>query len=258
MRILVVGLAVLWLGLIAASWAEADTTTDRAPASTTPNGVTSGSGDEDYNFSWLDPEKKIYVLQNRKYAKAEKVLISAMAGPGLSNPFRTVLNLDLRLAYYFSESWGIEGFYVNVINSPNNTFKALNGTGSGVYPVTREFNSELGALVHWVPWYAKINVFNSILYFDWYFAAGIGNLSSNVFPFSLSGGTPTAVSQNNTALILGTGHQYHLSQNFIVRLDFTEAIYRAFVFGVNDGTPGKDEQATYSNFNFSVGLGLKL
>ena len=34
--------------------------------------------DDEYNFSWLDPDKKIYVLQNRKYRKAGRVMFSGM------------------------------------------------------------------------------------------------------------------------------------------------------------------------------------
>ena len=79
----------------------------------------------EYNFNWLDPDKKIYVLQNRKYLKTNRVLFSGMTGVGTSNAYRKVYNFDFRMAYSFSEEFGIEGFFqfsknsVVKIYSPN-------------------------------------------------------------------------------------------------------------------------------------------
>ena len=110
-------LAVLWMVIVAATWADAaernsdpesraaalkagshgpqdptdSTQTLSAEADRYPIGVNrspaglsgaerapaaSGDGsnsDDEYNFNWLDPEKKIYVLQNRKYLKANRL-----------------------------------------------------------------------------------------------------------------------------------------------------------------------------------------
>src|SRR6478609_7348924 len=81
--------------------------------------------EQEYNFNWLDPDKKIYVLQNRRYEKAGKIMISAMIGPGLSNPYRDVVSIDPRIAYYFNETWGIELFYGMQSYTVNSTEKAI-------------------------------------------------------------------------------------------------------------------------------------
>ena len=46
LRWIFIFIALGWMALMASTWSEAATS----------------SGDEEYNFSWLDPDKKIYVL----------------------------------------------------------------------------------------------------------------------------------------------------------------------------------------------------
>jgi outer membrane beta-barrel protein len=106
-----------------------------------------------------------------------------------------------------------------------------------------------------VPWYAKINVFNKIFYFDWYLAGGGGTVNSILTDSGSSKGGPTGTSvltQNSPAFFLGTGHQFHLSDSVVFRLDLTGAFYNAQI----DNTNG--DKTWYSNFNFGVGLGLRL
>jgi outer membrane beta-barrel protein len=261
LKVVLVLFAVFWLIVVAASWAESaelpsvnppgaqapSQSTDRAPAALEDE-------NSEYNFNWLDPEKKIYVLQNRKYTKAGHVFLNLMAGPGLSNPYRTTWNLDPRIDYYFSEAFGIEMFWAQTFNTQNNTFTALqSASNSQTVPVVRELKSELGFMAQWVPWYAKINVFNKILYFDWYFQAGGGQISANlIVPPAVAGGASSTQSQNMFALYAGTGHLYHLTQDVTVRLDFTGAYYHAPLQG-NTGT-----STWFSNYNFEIGFGYRL
>ena len=42
------------------------------------------SDDDEFNFSWLDPDKKVYVLQNRKYRKKNRFAIFLTGGLNLS------------------------------------------------------------------------------------------------------------------------------------------------------------------------------
>jgi outer membrane beta-barrel protein len=260
MKIGAVLLACLWLGLVAASWADAqETATGTTPssaseASRSPASVTPSSSDDEYNFNWLDPEKKIYVLQNRRYLKANRLMLSALAGVGFSNPYRSAYNFDPRITYYFSESWGIELFYTLTANVVNSTFNALAGTHSNILPVIREVRSQWGGTAQWVPWYAKINVFNKILYFDWYFNAGAGDMRAAVYNSSADGITtnPNEVDQDYFAFYLGTGHIYHITDSLLVRLDFNAAIYTTQIYGTGGGA------TWYSNLNFGAGVGWRL
>jgi hypothetical protein len=136
------------LELFGPSWAKADD---------------SKKNDEEYNFNWLDPDKKIYVLQNRKYLKGGHPILSVLGGVGFSNPYASTYNLDGRFAFYITEVWGIEAFYTYTVNSPNSTLQALGIAAPNTLPNVRQIRAQFGGQLHYVPWYAKINVFNSIL-----------------------------------------------------------------------------------------------
>lgn len=229
------------LGMV--SWAKADDLDDetsRSPAAFIDDNR------KDFDFSWLDPDKRVYVLQNRKYQKSGKVYLSLLGGIGAHDSYRNTYSIAPKLAFYFSEEWGIELFYTYSFNVENNAAQALNQASPGAQPVVREFQSQMGGLLHWAPWYAKINVFNSILYFDWYFEAGAGMLQANLFQL----GNP-AGNQNLLGVFLGTGHQFHLSQHWSIRLDVLATLYSAPIFG----TTG--DNAWFSAFNFNIGLGFR-
>jgi outer membrane beta-barrel protein len=254
LKVVLVLVAVFWLVIVAASWAESaelpsqTPTPQRAPATAD----TIQDENSEYNFNWLDPEKKIYVLQNRKYEKAGHAMATLMGGPGLSNSYSTAWNLDPRIAYYFSEAFGIEAFYTVTFNSQNNTFKALSQTSPTTLPVVRQFKNELGFVGQWVPWYAKINVFNKIIYFDWYFAGGAGQVDTQIDTRTNTNQPQQLQDQKFFALYAGTGHLYHLTTDVTVRLDFTGSYYRAPLQGnVGDST-------WFSNYNFAIGFGYRL
>lgn len=252
-KILLILIAILWLVVIAVSWVGAEDSAhadDAAPATASSS---SASSDDEYNFNWLDPEKKIYVLQNRRYLKAHRALLSLMIGPGLSNPYRNTFNVDPRVAYYFNEQWGIEGFYTVSFNTPNEAVQALADATPTTLSVAHEVRGEGGALVHWVPWYAKLNFFNKILYFDWYLEGGGGEVNWSAF----GTGTSTAAAQvigslGRPAAFAGTGMQFHLNENLAVRLDFMGAYFTAPIEGVTGDT------SWFSNYNFGIGLGVRL
>lgn len=242
----------LWLTLVAAAWAEASTESpaDRAPAAAAKDSVEEA---DEYSFSWLDPDKQIYVLQNRKYTKTGRPMISVLGGVGLSSAYRNTLSVSPRLAFYFLESLGIEGFFSMTRNSASNTFKELEIVSASLaIPAVREFRSQFGGLIHWVPWYAKINFFNQILYFDWYLSGGAGRINAEVDTNTQAGGASKFVSQGLTSFYLGTGHQYHISRHISLRADFTGAFYQAPLLGV-----GGDD-TWFSNFDFAIGLGFRI
>jgi outer membrane beta-barrel protein len=252
----IIAFAVVWLAIVAANWAESAELKGSASSdpssddSATVQKNSDNSADSDYNFNWLDPEKKIYVLQNRRYTKANRAMISLLVGPGSGNAYRTVFNVEPRLSYYFSESFGFEGFYSSTSNSPNGNFTSLQNTSKTIIPFIREFQHEVGAMAEWIPWYAKINVFNSIIYFDWYFNLGLGAISSQNITQQIAGGPTTTNPENLTGIYWGTGHLYHLNNNWTARLDITSAVYHA----ANDP---QGDKTWYSNYNFEIGLGYR-
>jgi outer membrane beta-barrel protein len=217
------------------------------------------AADDDYNFSWLDPDKKIYVLQNRKFRKAHAADIYIMGGMGLGETYRKAYQYQPRLGYWFNEDFGIEGFYTGRFNSNNNAYTALAqeiAVGGGSTPLIREVSSQMGVLLNWAPWYAKINVFNTILYFDWYFSLGLGSMGTDIGPKTKADNPSLWKSENLFAVYLGTGHIFHLSEKFMARLDFLGHFYSAKIYGGLAGAPA--DSSIFSNFDMNLGIGLKL
>ncbi len=218
--------------------------------------------DNDYNFSWLDPEKKIYVLQNRRYRKAGNPQLYVLGGISLGDTYRTVYQVQPRLGYWFNEDFGIEGFYSSRFHSVNNSYRALEQAiesgGVAKSPYIREVKSQLGVLFNWAPWYAKINVFNSIIYFDWYFSVGAGVLSTDIGPKTKEDAVsaPDWKSESLFAVYLGTGQLFHLSERWMVRLDALGHFYSASIYGGLPGAP--TDKSIFSDFALNLGLGLKL
>jgi outer membrane beta-barrel protein len=215
--------------------------------------------DDDYNFSWLDPEKKIYVLQNRRYRKAGTPQFYAMGGFSLGDTYRSVIQAQPRLAWWMNEDMGFEVFYSYRSHSPNNVYEALDKAtnGGAQSPYIREVRSQFGVLYNWAPWYAKINVFNSVLYFDWYFSIGGGMIGTMIGQRTeATDATKGWRTQNLFAAYLGTGHLFHLSEHWKIRLDVLGHFYLANVFEGLTGVAPK--QAVFSNFTSQVGIGYQL
>jgi len=236
--------AGFWLTMMAISWAKG---AERDPAS-----ADAAVGTGDYSFQWLDPDKKIYVLQNRRYQKAGRLQISANAGIASTNAYRDSYSIEPRVAYYFREWLGIEGFYSFYLNQENSTFEALSRAAPNALPSVRELRSQMGALIKYVPWYAKINVFNQILYFDWSFSAGVGQLATALDTRTSSSAAATYLNENLIGYYLGTGHQYHLSDTFSVRFDYLATFYKAPLLGTSGSS------TWFSSSTFSAGVGVRL
>lgn len=208
------------------------------------------AADDEYNFSWLDPDKKVYVLQNRKYRKALKPAVYLQGGLNLDNPYRSELLYGVRASFWFSEQFGVDAFYFKVNSSKNDTFNALEdaASNSGALPFVRRHHSYLGALGTWTPWYAKLNFFNKILYFDWFFNLGLGQASTSVDRNRSKVTPPNFVNENNFAIFYGTGQNFYVTRNFMVRLDLIGSTYNATT--VNANTTKR-----YFNWDFVAGIG---
>ena len=255
---LVWGVAVLLLWIVTqvflnSSWAANSEETpegNRSPAS----GV--WDSETEYSFKWLDSDKKVYVLQNRRYLKRRRVMATIMGGYGASNPYRDTFNLDARVGFFITEDFGIEGYFNQSFNSNNNTLSALLNSGTTALPAERENLTQAGGLVLWAPFYAKINLFNWIMYFDWYLSSGAGVILSQAGARANSNASslPAFESQNLFSIYFGTGHLYHLSDWLFARVDVLGALYRAPTFGTTSLGAG---YSWFINYNINLGVGVR-
>jgi outer membrane beta-barrel protein len=218
-----------------------------------------GSESDVYDFSWLDPDKEIFVLQNRKFKKAQKFFGSAAGGMTTSGAFVDATSLQGRIGFFFTEQLGIEGIYSKNSGKENSTAQSVrNPGGVGSIPYRRIVEDYQGALFVWSPFYAKINTFNKIVYFDWSLALGYGKVNDRSNRDEFNNGTAGVFSEaaeSHNALMWGTGIKFYLTEHINVRLDFTAIHYKA-QRAERNARVGED--SNYSNFDLTAGLEFRL
>ncbi len=221
-----------------------------ARAEDAPNAV----AENEYDFSWLDPDKKIYVVQNRKYVKKQKLELAISGGLGIGEPYRTRRILLPRAFYYLSESLGVSVFGGFNSNSENSNVAALASVASRI-PAVRDIQSMYGASVVWLPFYGKINMFNQILYIDWHFEAGLGQVASEIDLNTTIGNAPRITETSHTSFHWGTGQKFFITRNFAARLDFLAVYYTAPTGVDGDLTSSRGAvEETYDNYFVTLGL----
>ncbi len=202
-----------------------------------------------YDFSWLDKDKEIYVLQNRKFRKDGRLYVGLGAVKTLSGAFIDSIGGNVRAGYFFKEDWGVEFLYAKNSGSENDTAKGVKEQGT--VPFYRKIDSMMGGIVWWSPFYAKINTFNEIFYFDWMFGLGVAQVKTldnrNKF---LPAAPSTLTSEDTMGGLWSTAMRFHINQAWSLRLDFTGTHYSADRKTSN--TAGKSQ--LFSNYDFGLGL----
>ena len=204
-----------------------------------------------YDFSWLDPEKEVYVLQNRKYVKGGRLHFYAGGGTTLSGPFVDSTTLQARAGYFFNENWGFEVLYARNNGKENSTAELVRTSG-GARPFRRIVDDYTGGMLVWAPFYSKINTFNKILYFDWFIGLGYAKVqeTNNKIEFQRMAAGPLSEESHN-ALMWNLGVKFFINNTWSLRTDVTALHYQA------DGPELDDPQSTwYNNFDLVFMLGM--
>ena len=194
------------------------------------------AGESDlYDFLWLDPDKKVYVLQNKVYKRKGKKYADLGFIKGLSSNFQTTYGTHLKFGYYIFEDWAIEGIYNKYTNSDNEALKNLKQINNTV-PFIRKFKDSYGLAANWSPFYGKINTFNKIFYFDWSFGFGVLKLNteSNV-DTALNPNEDGFKKESYTGGLIKTGLRFHINKNIHLGLDYQNTLYKA----KNPGAPAE-------------------
>ncbi len=209
-----------------------------------------------YDFSWLDSDKEVYVLQNRKFRKASKVYIGGTIGKQTNGAFIDSYAVDLYAGYFFKEDWGVELSYTKGSGKENATHDAVNSDGSSV-AFYRKMDTATTAMLMWSPFYSKINTFNKIFYFDWLLGAGFSNFTSldNRNKFLPNGFAEQGelTSASNIGLSWMTGLRFHISESWSSRIDF-----KAFHIKGETASRGgssfeiEEKYVHYYNVNFGI------
>ncbi len=206
-----------------------------------------------YDFLWLDPDKSVYVLQKKMYAKKRTVYFNAGFLTNNASDFQDTIGASLKLGYFFKEDWGLEFLYNAYNNSNNETFENVQSV-NGSEPFIRRPNSLMGLTVQWSPFYGKINTFNKIYYFDWSFGLGVGKLSteSNADTASLNTTSNTYTDESFTGIIAKTNFRFYFTKRIHMDVDYISTTYSAPGPKVNDVQT--DSTTTSSDFAISLGF----
>jgi outer membrane beta-barrel protein len=208
-----------------------------------------------YEFSWLDPDKEVYVLQNRKFRKAERLYVNAGGGITTSGAFVDSTSIQGRAGFFMTEGFGVEGIFAKNSGKENATAAGVrSSTGGSATPFRRIVDNYWGVMATWSPFYSKTNTFNSIVYMDWIFGVGYAQLTekNNKLDFSLDAiiaASHTPTTESHSGLIWEAGLMFYLNQNFTLRTDLTAIHYSA----TNVKTAGSSLK---SNFDATVSLGF--
>jgi outer membrane beta-barrel protein len=203
-----------------------------------------------YEFSWLDPDKEVYVLQNRKFRKVNHLQLNLGGGITTSGAFVDAKTLQGRVGYFFTEDFGLEGFYTKNSGKENDTATGVrNKGGAGSYPFRRIVDGYTGGMVLWSPFYSKINTFNKIVYMDWIFGLGYAQLKEHNNKIELNDSVnKTETYETHSGFVWDVGMKFYIDESFSVRTDLTAVHYSAT-------KATSTESAYYSNFDAAVSLG---
>lgn len=203
-----------------------------------------------YDFSWLDKDKEVYVLQNRKFRKNGKLTVGLTLGKSTNGAFIDSYEGNILASYFFKEDWGLEFVYTTANGSLNKTHDSVKGQGAKAF--YKKVDTAMSFLLMWSPFYSKINTFNKIFYYDWLFGVGLANISTldNRNEATANANSNELTSESSTALTWTTGLRFYISDSWSTRFDF-RAIHNNSEIQVSDT---ETDERFIHYYNFNIGL----
>ena len=209
------------------------------------------AGEEDlYDFLWLDPDKSVYVLQNKIYPKDKTFYIDlGYLGLNLTSTFQDTQGAQLKAGYFFKEEWAFEINYLKYTNSDNAALSGVENVAA-VTPFVRRPLSSTSIFLIWSPFYGKINTFNKIYYFDWSFGVGTGvyQMESNLKTAELKDENRFDA-ETYTPLQLKTTLKFHINKSLHLGVEFLNT-------NIQSNTPSNPNSKSWDLNNdviFSIG-----
>ena len=181
-----------------------------------------------YDFLWLDPDKKVYVLQNKLYKKEHTFYADIGYLANFTSKFQETQGFSFKTGFYVHEEWGLELFYNQYSNRDNDDWRNVRSI-NGADPFVRRFNSSYGAMAIWSPFYGKINTFNQIFYFDWSFGLGIAKIDaeSNRSTVDDTNLKSKYNKERYNAAVWKTNFKFHMTENVHLGVEWMQHHYKA-------------------------------
>jgi len=203
-----------------------------------------------YDFLWLDPDKKVYVLQNKLFKKEHSFYADIGYLSNFTSKFQDTNGFALRTGYFIHEEWGLELYYNQYSNSNNSDWESIRAV-NGADPFVRKMDKSFGAFVIWSPFYGKINTFNKIYYFDWSFGLGLGRVEtqSNLKTVSNANLVSSFENESYNAVAWKTNLKFHLNESTHLGVEWVQHHYNA----PSAKNPNTDLMRTNQDLIFSIG-----
>lgn len=204
-----------------------------------------------YDFLWLDPDKQVYVLQNKVYQKKNSIYADIGYLTNITSKFQDTSGLQLRGGYYFTEEFALELNFHNYSNSNNDDYRNVRLINSAE-PFIRRLNSTYGVYAIWSPFYGKINTFNKIFYFDWSFGVGYQriNAESNIDNVRNPLVDSKYKKESYNGIGAKTNVKFHINEHTHVGIEYHNTYYRA----AGPKNPNSKKMKTNTDIVFSIGF----
>lgn len=195
----------------------------------------------------LAPFSDIAVIQKRYLMKTERFEIFAGGTALMNDAFFNNMGGVLKLGYYFSEKWGVEGSLFVLSSKEKEVTQSLSDRGVVTNSLVTP-KGFYGADIKWVPIYGKMAFFdNRIVPFDLYFSVGFGFTQSDVEDDSGNAGT-----SSSPTFKVGTGQKFAISKSFAFRWDFSWHFFKPDV--VLEEGQESNFNGTFNNLFLLVGF----
>ena len=183
----------------------------------------------------LAPFADVAMIQKRYLPRTGRFEAYIAANTILNDAFFTTVGADGRLAYYFTERYGVEFQAMALMANDRRTTKDLRAKGVATTSFVQP-KSYFGLDFKWSPVYGKMTYRNRrIIHYDMYFSAGGGSTSHS------QGSSPT--------IHIGTGQNFALTKAMTFRWDFSFNMYSATTtVGSNRGS------SSYQNLYLGAGV----
>lgn len=202
------------------------------------------AGEQDlYDFLWLDPDKKVYVLQNKEHPQKSSFEVDIHYLNNLTSNFQDTNGAGLSLRYFFKEEWGVELSHLQYTNKNNNAYDSIQIVNEQI-PFIRNPLSSTSIFLIYSPFYGKVNTFNQIFYYHWSFGVGSGQyLMESNLDSVLNPNEPNTYDQESyNPLQLKTSITFHLNKRVHLKLDILNTNYQA-------GSPQNPNSKEYKQVN---------
>ena len=211
--------------------------------------------DDLYDFLWLDPDKKVYVLQNKVFEKKKTNYVELGLITGLNSNFQSTTGVHFSAGRYITEEIAIEGIYHTYSNNDDDTYNSIRQVNATI-PFVRRATSKMGINAIWSPFYGKVNTFNKIIYFDWSFGLGIGQIKteSNGETVSNKAAAEQYKEESHMAVLTKTAFKIHLNKRFNIGITYSMDHFKSKGPNLGNGSPRPESWGTNNEAMLSLGF----